>query len=353
MKYKTLLLGHLAQFASFQKQGELLCTHSLAHLLQNPRAKAKFAFLIGRLAHIKLKENLTWHAEERQRDGGRPDLAGRANGKLVVKIEAKLGAKLDKGQICCYAKDLQKNGSASATLLVVVPLYRVGEAKEVVHDAFQLSGHGPWRLTQYPQLSVAVITWNDVLDVLSEIGSQDFRNDLDQLRAMYRFLTGDYTEPLAGSKELARWREREPDFDNWVDRATRLLKLKTDRNRYPMQREKVPEGGEITIYHRRYVGRPYGKEKEPFCCFSIGVRDPFIRYKTPIWLRFHKDTRHFSEVRDLLLSSAIKEKRGVVRSGGHIWIPLGVKFNVGTDEIVKHLIRQAQAVLKIAHLPTL
>ena len=36
------LLSHLAQFSSFSKQGELLCTQGLTYLLENPDARAAF-----------------------------------------------------------------------------------------------------------------------------------------------------------------------------------------------------------------------------------------------------------------------------------------------------------------------
>ena len=39
------LLSHLAQFASFSNQGELLCTQGLAYLLENPEAGAAFGGL--------------------------------------------------------------------------------------------------------------------------------------------------------------------------------------------------------------------------------------------------------------------------------------------------------------------
>jgi hypothetical protein len=349
-----LLLGHLAQFASFYEQGELLCTQGLAYLLQDHRAKSKFAAWIRRRAHTKLKGELTWLAEAHQEsDHGRPDLEARIGEDMpVVKIEAKLGAKLGMGQLRSYAHDLQKRGPANTILLVMVPRYRIAEAEEVVLEAFGLSGHSPWRPAKYSNVSVAVITWEEVLAVLAKSGPRLFRSDLEQLRAMHRVLNGDNIVPV-DPKELDKWRKRERVFNNLVDRVTRLMKLKTDHNRSPMGPEKLSEGGRTTIYYRRYVGRPYGKEKEPSTCFSIGVRDPFIKHKTPIWLRFHKDTPHFSEVRDRLLSSKFKEKKGLNRSGGHIWIPLHVKFKAGTDQMVNDLIRQAQEVLKIAFKPTL
>jgi hypothetical protein len=345
---QTLLLGHLAQSATFSKQGELLCTQGLAYLLQDTQAKSHFAAWIGRCAHTEIKGELTWFAETPQPDGGRPDLEGRVGNEPVVKIEAKLGAKLDTSQFRSYAADLQeKRGAATAILLVMVPRYRIAEAEEVVSEAFGLSGRGPWRSIK--SISIVVVSWEDLLAVLGESGSQQFRSELKQFTAMHRVLTGEDIEPLADSEELDKWREskRKNDFENLVDRVTR--RLTTHHKTLPMQKEKVSEGRRTTIYCRRYVSRPYGKEEKLSCFFSIGLRDPFLGHRTPIWLRFHKGTGHFSDVRNRLQSSRCKEEKGMLVSGGHIWIPLQVPLKVGTEQIVTDLVKQAEEVVKITY----
>jgi hypothetical protein len=66
------LLGHLAQFSSFSRQGELLCTHGLTYLLGDPSANKTFTEFVGRTAGISLPETLEWKPELVQTDGGRP-----------------------------------------------------------------------------------------------------------------------------------------------------------------------------------------------------------------------------------------------------------------------------------------
>jgi hypothetical protein len=49
----STLLGHLAQFASFSTQGEVLCTQGLAYLLQDPQAKQDLASVITCLRFLR------------------------------------------------------------------------------------------------------------------------------------------------------------------------------------------------------------------------------------------------------------------------------------------------------------
>jgi len=98
------LLGHLAQFSSFAMQGEVLCTQGLACLLQSSDAKSALKSKIETRAGVGLSDQLEWFAEARQEnDKTRPDLEARTPDKAPrVKIEAKLGAKLDGGQFRSY-----------------------------------------------------------------------------------------------------------------------------------------------------------------------------------------------------------------------------------------------------------
>lgn len=87
------LLGHLAWFASFWQQGELLCTQGLAYLLEDPEGERALTDFVTSAAGQTVSLGLTWQAECRQGDQRRPDLEGRnAEGQPVIKIEAKLGA---------------------------------------------------------------------------------------------------------------------------------------------------------------------------------------------------------------------------------------------------------------------
>ena len=71
----STLLGHLSQFATFFKQGELLCSQGLAYLLRTyPDARVAFHEQFAAPAGIQIDGSLTWHAEAYQdEDQGRPD----------------------------------------------------------------------------------------------------------------------------------------------------------------------------------------------------------------------------------------------------------------------------------------
>ena len=102
------LLTHLAQFSSFAKQGELLCTQSVAHFIQDREARTAFnRYVCGLLNSPSLGE-FAWRAEVRQADSGRPDLEGcTADRGWLVKIEAKLGTELHPSQLQSYLSDLE------------------------------------------------------------------------------------------------------------------------------------------------------------------------------------------------------------------------------------------------------
>lgn len=80
-------MSYLAHFSSISKQGELLCTQGLAYLLQNPSARSVLADHLSQRVGTTLPSDLTWRAEPRQEDGGRPDLEARTSeGKLVARL---------------------------------------------------------------------------------------------------------------------------------------------------------------------------------------------------------------------------------------------------------------------------
>jgi hypothetical protein len=341
------LLTHLAQFSSFSKQGEFLCTQGLVYLLENPDAQSAFtAFLLKTLGSsftdvatregIRISVPLTWRAEVRQQDAGRPDLqACNAAGKPVIKIEAKLSAAFGHGQLRSYLADFQRH-CCSGLLLVLVPRRRAEEISVSTAKALERDGAGPWRVGENPDCSVAVTLWEDVLDALSTVSHEPFASDLAQFQAMYRVLNGYDIEPPATEAELLAWRDREEVYVSLVDRVTR--RLTPADNVMPMATDS--QG-----YRRRYVCRPVGTE---YSCFSVGVRDPFAGNRTPIWLRFNRGTAMFSVIHAQLTSSSLSHR--LVESGGHVWIPLDVPLDATDgDELVESLVAQAKTIVDVAY----
>ena len=336
------LLGYLARFGSFSMQSEVLCTQGLTYLLQTYEdARLAMADLVNVRTGIPIASSLTWEAETPQEDGGQPDLEGcSAEGIPVVKIEAKLAAELLPSQVQCYVKDLRKRNNLASAMLVLVPEARITEAKSVTASALELLEFGPWRATDEHRTETAIISWNQLFDALQAGKSELYRYELKQLQAMYRVLSGDYIAPLADIEDLHRWRERETDFVNVIDKATR--RLTTRHHVYPMQVEALdgaPVDSESSGHRFRYVC-PLAKS-----CFSIGVRDPFAGWVTPVWMRFHKKTGNFQHIGQRIEASGL----AALQSSGHIWIPLEVPLDAPGEQIIQALVDEAREIVRMAY----
>ena len=347
---ESILLGHLARFGAFSAQSEVLCTQGLTHLLSaHEDARMAFSAEVTSRAGVTVAEDLKWLAESKQADGARPDLeACAADGVPVVKIEAKLGAALLANQLQSYLHDLLARNSGPSALLVLVPRGRTMEAARVTAAALELQGSGPWPCTDDRRCGVAVISWDELFDCLARGESARCRHELEQLQAMYRVLSGDYIAPLASDEDLSTLGERETDFINLVDQATReltgsqrLLPLRFESLESQVSREQAEEGSEQKGYQLRYV---CVSSQMPETCCSMGVRDSFAEWITPVWMRFHKNTGRFGEIRERIERSAVRW----LESGGHIWVPLFLPLSEPAEAMVDSLVAQARDVLQVA-----
>ncbi len=341
------LIGHLAQFSVLSKQGELLCTQGLSYLLQDVDARRAFASHVLGKSGSAIVDAVTWRAEVTQQDGGRPDLeAVAADGRITVKIEAKLGAGFSDDQFQSYSEDLQRHREGGH-LLVLVPRHRVKEADQAVRGALHLDGAAPWRLADRQDIVVCVILWDEVLSALAAVTSERFTGDLRQFQSMYRVLSGYDIEPLASHEELLAWREKEGMFVSLVDRVTRTLTLHGKvMPMYVMPLDQEPTELEPKGYRVRYVSRPLG-DKNPWFC--IGVRDFFAGHDTPVWLRFDSNIPSFSLIRDRLNSSPLAQV--LVDTGKHVWIPLSVPIHRDGEQMVEALLSQVEDVIAVAFRP--
>ena len=344
----STLLGYLARFASFSTQSEVLCTQGLAYLLDTHKeARSAMADEVKTRTDIGIGDSLKWVPEAFQKDGGRPDLeASTSKGVPVVKIEAKLGAELFESQLQSYEADLRQRNTGESVLLVLVPKTRIADAARVTAAAFDQSGSGPWRVTE-GRLSggvvISVISWDELFAALKGRAAERFEYELEQLKSMYYELSSDFIAPLASDENLLEWRSSETDFVKLVDQVTR--RLTTAHRLYPMfgePLEPVSPEGEPGEYRLRYVC-PCADNAAS--CYSIGVRDSFAEWLTPIWMRFHKDTGDFSRVRQRIESSNVKS----LQSGGHVWIPLKVPRDVLGEDMVEALCEQAEEILRVAY----
>lgn len=346
------LLGHLAKFGSLSMQAEVLCTQGLTHILQtHSDAGAAMATVIREHTGIVIDPSLTWVPEAKQSDGARPDLEARTTNRVpIVKVEAKLSASLLPEQLHSYVNDLLDRNSAEGVLLVLVPRRRIEEAARVAAESFTLAGPGPWRPVADWPIGVAVISWEELFASLETGEDQRFRFELEQLQAMYRELSGNFIASLASNEDLSLLGERETDFINLVDQVTR--ELTAHQRVFPMQVEPLEEGPydespeegprdrEPKGYRRRYVSP--GVAGSYYC---IGVRDSFAQWLTPIWMRFHKVTGGFGDIRQRIVASQLRS----LDSGGHIWIPLDIPLDVSQEQMVEALVSQIEAVVQIAY----
>jgi hypothetical protein len=333
------LLGYLAQFGSLSRQGELLCTQGLAYLLRDADGERVFTSLVSLATGHSLSPGLSWQAERRQDDGGRPDLEGRdAEGQSVVKIEAKLGAAFAEGQLESYVSALCATGHGG-TLLIVAPKSRLEEITGHASTHFEIAGARPWRINRETmEIPCSVVTWEELLDALSTVPSERFRDDLSQFRAMYRVFNGDDMEPLTSDEQVLAWRQREEWWETLVDHATRALTATNNRV--------LPFGvdGGPHPYRRRYVCRPVSQVSS---CYSVGIRDPFRNHRTPIWLRFSRSTAHFIEIADRLERSELRAV--AIRSQGDLWFPLKVPLNAGRVTMIAAIVAQVQRIVAVAY----
>jgi truncated hemoglobin YjbI len=333
------ILGYLAQFGSFARQGELLCTQGLTFLLKNRDGERALRELVSTNTGHLVATELKWRAESRQTDRGRPDIEGAdPNGRAIVKIEAKLGASLGDGQLESYLAALSAGG-APGVLVVIVPRARRGEIVERIRPMLHLEGAGPWRFRSgLFETPMAVVSWEDVFEALVTVPCDEFRDNLNQLRAMYRVLNGDDMEPLTSDEEILQWRERAAWWETVVELVTRRLT--------PPGERVLPIGSEegSNPYRRRYVCRRIAEVES---CYSVGTRDPFQNHRTPIWLRFNKTTGHFKEITSRLERSALGA--AVVRSEGHLWFPLDVPLNSERETMIGALVAQVQRIMAVAY----
>jgi hypothetical protein len=171
------LLGHLAQFATFTSQGEVLCTQGFGYLLSGyAEARQAFAEEISTRTGVTLGKDVAWFAERRQADGTRPDLEARNGEKPVAKIEAKLDAPFDHTQLRAYFGDLQGHlaGTGRTGLLAaLVPRRREQAANDTLRAVFALTGESPWRVggDGLATVAICVVTWDDVLACLAAVES--------------------------------------------------------------------------------------------------------------------------------------------------------------------------------------
>lgn len=327
----TTMAGHLAQTGYLTRHGEVLCTVGLTYLLDDPITRSAFHDLLQNKApNCPLPSTLNWIAEARQPDSGRPDIEGRTADEVpVVKIEAKITAPLDPQQLASYAAALMgpDGGGGPRLLVILVPEARRHEATTLI---------GPLDAAP-PHPVTAVVTWDEALDALAVTNDLNVAADVVQLRGMCTTLGALDIAPFDDTDLGHAWQHRRSDFEAIVARTTETL-TGPDERILPLG---LHEG-----YRRRYVCHPPGPNPT---CYSVGVREPLPGTRTPIVMRYHRDTPGFAALAEALRTSELANELRDQQGDGHVWIPLEPTMHVGGARVVADLcdqIRQIDAVAR-------
>jgi hypothetical protein len=260
----------------------------------------------------------------------------------VLVVEAKFGAALATGHVWSYLNDQeQRLGGDVGAFVLLVPANRFGEAERVLDAALrERTDEGA---SAYP-IAAAVVTWDSWLEAWNDAvrhlpsTSDSLAGDLVQLRELCLTMGGLVIPPLGGAALGEGWREREEDLRIFVDQVTARLSDPSSR--------KLPIVHEAGCDQLRYVPGGY-PEPGSFC--SVGLASRFAdQGATPLWLRYHKITTHFREIRARIMTSAFAED--VRTDDGHLWLPLVVTGELAGHELVDHLVAHVRAVHAVPEL---
>lgn len=338
------LLGRLAAGLGWlSANGEPTATQALAMLLEDPLLRDALLRRAEQITGADLHAVRWFQAELVQDDLGRPDLAGIDDMRRpLLVVEAKFGASLTAGQVHSYLDHQERRvGPAQTTaMLVLVPTSRTAEAERVLAEVHaKRLGQG---LDPYPT-KTGVITWDEWLSVWDDAVAHlpatpaSLAGDLYQLRELCLTLGGLVVAPFGDIASSADWRAREKDFNRVFDQLT--TRLKPSGSRTP-----------VTVHEPGYDPLRYfpGGYADSAC--SIGIASRFADSgSTPLWLRYHKVTPGFREIRDRLMSS---DYATLVRSDeSHLWLPLDIPADRPGPELVEHLVEQVNAIRAVVGSP--
>lgn len=274
-------------------------------------------------------------------DGGRVDLVGvDALAKPLIVVEAKFGAILTPAQVGGYlAYQERRLGIGNPGVLVVlVPATRKEEGERILtvvlseRDA-ELVEDGAVGATTMAISGIAgiVVTWDEWLEVWEEAvrhlpaTPDSLASDLAQLRALCRTLAGGVLDPVPPGTH----RERFKDLSVLVDQITR--RAAGEGRLAPLQQE---VGYDVF----RYIPGGYAD-----AAASVGVALRFADAGlSPLWLRFHRVTGHFSAIRARIMTSRYAED--VRTDEGHLWIPLKLADDLAGPELVDDLLGQIREI---------
>jgi hypothetical protein len=323
------LLGRLAA----KWFNEVIATDALRLLLDDRTLRTTFLKLITEATGVDLSDVTAFERERRTQDG-RLDLEGvDPQGRPRLIIEAKFGHSIGIEQVSRYRihQGAELGADLDGVLLLLVPTSRLREAQGVMDYAraseeSALGGSGRIRLV--------ALSWDSVLDELSAVagdgsGPVSIAADVGQLRAVCDTLSV-WSTPLASFPEV----EREGFLRVVVDQL----------------KEHVPATSLRSLQVRDpdyLLFRYYEVRELPGTVFSIGVVPGLAPLDEAVfWLRFHRKTGGFSEVKRRLRRSAVAEQ--IREHRGHIWFPLNVDPDLSAPALIDAIVAQVVVILAAA-----
>lgn len=344
---RRALLGRLAGLGWFTRRGEVAATQALAMLLEDPTLAEATLRLLGSRSSTDLTAVTKFQAEAVHEDGARPDLEGVSDdGVPLIMVEAKFGAALTVGQLRAYFDDQSRRLGTPSTqdpgrvgvIVLMVPPHRVAEA-ERAHAAL-VAQRVDAGLPPYPSrfLVVGWDTWLDDWDAAVAglpATSHSVAADLVQLRELCLTLGGLHMRPLEKAASGPDWTGRAGDLATLVDQVTQQLR--------------GPDGKTLPIQHEagydpmRYISGGY-RLGGSSC--SVGLASRFANEgASPLWLRYHRSTPHFSAISDAIFRSELRLR--VRTDDRHLWLPLLIRPDLAGEQLVEDLVAQVWDVRRL------
>jgi hypothetical protein len=320
------LLGRLARWFN-----EVIATDALRSVLDDPVVRSAFLDFVGNAASTDLSEVRAFERERPTADG-RMDLEGvDAQGRPRLVIEAKFGHLMSVDQMSKYLahQNRQLAGAVPGVLMLLVPDGRLAQARAIMNA---IGSAGPDHGTDMSRIEPIALSWEDCLSAIESATSAQPVSpvspaaDLAQLRALCEELSG-WTRPVV---EI-------PD-----DERTEFLKVVLEqlKDRVPSRNTGPRVARDPDYLTLRYFGVPGAASY-----YSIGLTHRFAESSTPVWLRFHKATNDFQEVKKRLRRSEFAEQ--IRQSRGHIWLPLNIEPDLGGPELVGYLVAQVERIANV------
>lgn len=346
------LLGYLAGFSAMYRQGELLCTQGLGHVLgTHDHARDVMKDQIKSRTGQTVPDGLTWRAEAPVGGTrGRVDLEARTPEKVSkIRIEAKLGAPLGVKQLKSYTKGLGTSRDAGV-LMVLVPRYREDEAVNFLESAgfVRSDDRRAWRCTEQPQVTGTVWTWEDLLDdTIWSNSSELCREEIQQLYAMYRVLSGADLRLPPRPEDVKDVCKRAPELERLLEQLSN--NLLGGRRKGRICGQPLAEKAVDNYRHRWFTVRHDGNGRASN--YGLGVRLPFSGHKTNVWIRFDHTTGLFDEIGDRLRNHNAKNPDDV-KVEVHkkdLWIPVCGPCEKEGAELVDGFAAEVRRIVRVAY----